>query len=92
MTKNKYRRNGMETDREILLWFHQRLVHVHKERHLLDYMHRLRWIIQATKPRKTSRGQKIKATVNSLEELGKLLKNKTEFEKRLIAEGDYPNA
>jgi hypothetical protein len=76
----------METDREVLLWFHQRLVHQHKESHLFDYMHRLRWIIQATPARKTSRGERVKQTCNSVGELGKLLKRKTEFEKRLIQE------
>lgn len=76
----------METDREVLLWFHQRLVHQHKERYLYDYMHRLRWIIQATSPKKTSRGQRVKQTCNNVKELGKILKRKTEFEKQLIAE------
>lgn len=74
----------METDREILLWFHQRLVHQHKESSLVDYMHRLRWIIQATPPGKISRGQRIKATCNSVQELGKLLKKKTTLENDLI--------
>lgn len=77
----------METDREVLLWFHQRLVHQHKEGYLFDYMHRLRWIIQSTPPGKVSRGQDIKATCNSIEELGKLLKDKTRLENQLIEEG-----
>jgi len=77
----------METDREILLWFHQRLVHQHDESELKDYMHRLRWIIAATSPKKISRGQKIKQTCNSVGELAKLLKNKTPFEKAAIDEG-----
>lgn len=38
----------METDREVLIWLHERLVHVHGEKELLDYMHRLRHIIKAT--------------------------------------------
>lgn len=47
----------METDREILMWFHERLVHVHKESQLYDYMYRLRWIIMSLPKKKTSRGQ-----------------------------------
>lgn len=35
-------------DREFLIWIHQRLVYTHKENRLLDYMHRLRKVIQAT--------------------------------------------
>ena len=38
----------METDREILTWFHERLVHRYGESELYDYMHRLRAIIRAT--------------------------------------------
>lgn len=79
----------METDREILLWFHQRLVNKHGENPLRDYMHRLRWIIQAMPTRKTSRGQKISKTCNGVDELGPLLKKKTEFEKRLIKEDTH---
>ena len=33
------------TDREFLMWIHERLVHEHKEREMVDYMHRLRVII-----------------------------------------------
>lgn len=76
----------METDREILLWFHQRLVHQHKESHLMDYMHRLRWIIQAMPPRKTSRGNGVKACCNNVKDLGKLLKKKTKLEEALLQE------
>lgn len=77
---------NMETDREILLWLHQRLVNQHKESHLFDYMHRLRWIIQATPPKRMSRGQKVKGKYNNnnVRELGKMLKNKSEFEKAMI--------
>lgn len=76
----------METDREILIWFHQRLVRKHGESHLYDYMHRLRWIIQAMPAKKVSRGQKIKQTCNNLKELSKLLKNKSEFEVRELVD------
>ena len=36
------------TDREILIWIHQRLVSVHKENELYDYMHMLREVIHRT--------------------------------------------
>ena len=58
----------METDREVLIWFHQRLVHQHGERELYDYMRRLRSIIKATPKNKTSR-YNTKTCNNSLEEL-----------------------
>lgn len=35
------------TDREFLIWIHERLAKVHGERELVDYMHRLRGIIEA---------------------------------------------
>ena len=76
----------METDREILIWFHQRLCHRYDESHLYDYMHRLRWIIQAMDPTKKSRGQKCKTTCNNQQELLKLLKNPTKFEKEMLNE------
>lgn len=76
----------METDREILIWFHQRLVNRHNESHLYDYMHRLRWIIQATNPKKVSRGHGIERTCNNTQELSLLLKNKTNFEIDLLKE------
>jgi hypothetical protein len=55
----------METDREILIWFHERLVHKHGESELYDYMHRLRSIIRATKPKVIHRGN----GCNSLKDL-----------------------
>lgn len=33
-------------DREFLIWIHERLEHVHKEKPLYDYMHKLRAIIK----------------------------------------------
>ncbi len=36
------------TDREFLMWLHERLEHVHSESPLVDYMHRLRAIIVST--------------------------------------------
>jgi hypothetical protein len=35
-------------DREALIWLHERLVRVHDESPLFDYMHKLRAIILAT--------------------------------------------
>jgi len=32
-------------DRELLIWIHERLEHVHDEHNLLDYMYKLRAII-----------------------------------------------
>lgn len=75
----------METDREVLLWLHQRLVNQHRESHLYDYMHRLRWIIQAMPHDKMSRGQRVKGLCNNVTDLGKLLKHKTRFEKTMLA-------
>lgn len=37
-------------DREFLMWIHERLVLVHKESPLVDYMHKLRAIIKAIPP------------------------------------------
>lgn len=36
------------TDREFLMWLHERLEHVHGESPITDYMHKLRAIIFAT--------------------------------------------
>lgn len=33
-------------DRDFLIWIHERLEHVHKEKPLVDYMHKLRCIIK----------------------------------------------
>ena len=74
----------METDREVLMFFHERLQKVHNENELLDYMHRLRWIIAATPPSKISRGQGIKQTCNSFKDLGKILKKKSVLEKSFL--------
>lgn len=43
-----------EYDKEFLVWLHERLVHVHGEKPLMDYMHRLRAIIENTYPGKRS--------------------------------------
>lgn len=44
------------TDREFLIWLHERLVHVHKEKKFVDYMHFLRDIIYTTPRDRRSRG------------------------------------
>lgn len=36
------------TDKQFLTWIHERLVHVHNENNCMDYMWKLRAIIQAT--------------------------------------------
>lgn len=43
------------TDREFLIWLHQRLVLVHKESKYVDYMHFLRDIIYTTPKDRRSR-------------------------------------
>jgi hypothetical protein len=60
----------METDREFLLWLHDRMVHVHKESELFGYMHRLRSIIAATPKERYSWGP----SMNSMEALKEQLK------------------
>ena len=43
------------TDREILIWIHQRMVKVHGESQFVDYMHKLRDVIHGMpKDRKSS--------------------------------------
>jgi hypothetical protein len=44
------------TDRDFLIWLHQRLVKVHGESKYVDYMHFLRDIIYATPKDRRSRG------------------------------------
>ena len=44
------------TDREFLIWIHQRLVKVHGEREYVDYMHRLREVISGVPKDKDSAG------------------------------------
>lgn len=42
------------TDREFLIWLHERLEKVHGEKPLVDYMHRLRAIIRRTPVKKST--------------------------------------
>ena len=62
----------METDREILIWFHQRLEHHYGESRLYDYMHRLRAIIRHIPGDAVHRDGD---GCNSLEELNKEMVN-----------------
>lgn len=55
------------TDREFLMWIHERLELVHGESHLVDYMHKLRAVIRATPAKRRSRNTG--EGCNSLEEL-----------------------
>lgn len=59
------------TDREFLIWLHERLEHVHGENDLVDYMHFLRKIIRGTPADKRT----IQPFSNSLEDLKKQLAN-----------------
>lgn len=42
------------SDREFLIWLHERLTLVHHERSTMDYMHKLRAIIAATPPNRAT--------------------------------------
>ena len=64
----------METDREVLLWFHDRLIHKYKESELYDYMHRLRHIIAATPRNAVHRTQG--GPLNGMDDLQRYLKRK----------------
>lgn len=58
------------TDREFLIWLHERLVHQHKESKYVDYMHFLRDIIAATPKGRRSRGPVV--TMNSMDVLDEI--------------------
>jgi hypothetical protein len=58
------------TDREILIWIHQRLVKVHGESKFLDYMHALRDVIYGMPKDKDSRGPVV--TMHSTEVLDEI--------------------
>ena len=58
------------TDREFLMWLHERLEYIHKTDPLMDYMHKLRAIIRVIP--KDQRTPNCCAS-NSLEELKKSL-------------------
>ena len=54
------------TDREYLIWLHQRLVKVHNESNYVDYMHFLRDIIYATPKDRRSRGDVVTMHSNTV--------------------------
>ena len=56
----------MTTDREVLIWVHQRLVHVHGEPELVDYMHALRDVISRTPKGRKNRGIVVNARSNEV--------------------------
>lgn len=58
------------TDREFLMWLHERLVNVHGEDECFDYMHKLRAIINAIPADKKTPNM---GSGNSLDELRKML-------------------
>lgn len=62
----------METDREVLIWLHERLVKVHGEKELYDYMHRLRAIIANTPAKKKTPTE----CLNGMDDLYRKLKIK----------------
>jgi hypothetical protein len=64
------------TDREFLIWLHERLVKVHRERELVDYMHRLRGIIEGMPPDKET------PHVASTNDMRDLLHNLEQHDKR----------
>lgn len=45
---------GAMSDRDFLCWIHERLEHVHGEKPIVDYMHKLRAVIEATPPDRIS--------------------------------------
>jgi hypothetical protein len=78
------------TDREFLVWIHQRLANVHGEDPLLDYMGKLRAIIAKTPGNKTTPNDG--AGGNSIEDLMRRLEKAPEenditaaFEERIAA-------
>lgn len=68
------------TDREFLMWTHERLEHIHGENPLMDYMHKLRAIIHATP---ASRETPNVMSCSSLKELRKRL------ERRVPVQGEF---
>lgn len=59
-------------DRAFLMWLHERLEHVHHESRYVDYMHKLRAIIEATPEGKYTPNS---CSYDSLEQLKRALEN-----------------
>jgi hypothetical protein len=78
------------TDREFLIWIHQRLINIHGEDPLVDYMGKLRCIIAKTPGNKTTPNDG--AGGNNIEDLMRRLEKAPEgndltaaFEERIAA-------
>jgi len=56
------------TDKQFLIWIHERLEHVHGEKPIVDYMHKLRAIINSIDSDKVTPNL---SSSNSIEELMK---------------------
>ena len=67
---------GDMTDREFLMWLHERLEHVHQESPMTDYMRRFRAIIASTP--KASKAPNMGEGRNSLGDLRAELENSYE--------------
>ena len=68
------------TDREFLIWLHERFEHKYKEHNCYDFMHRLRNLIIVTP---NERITPIQQTFNSLEDMQEFLnKQETSNEKK----------
>lgn len=57
----------MKTDREHLLWLHERITDFYKESPLVDFMHRFRYIIASIPKNRVSTGKNL--SLNSTEDL-----------------------
>jgi hypothetical protein len=64
------------TDREFLIWIHQRLANVHSEDEYVDYMRKLRAIIAKTPANKTTASDE--PCGNNLEDLMRRLEGEHE--------------
>ena len=69
------------TDREILIWIHQRLVKVHKESEIMDYMHALRSVIHGMPPDKQSRGPV--CDMHSMNVLEEIRRSDTDYQRAI---------
>ncbi|MCP4392832.1 MAG: hypothetical protein GY804_00960 [Alphaproteobacteria bacterium] len=53
-------------DRDFLIWLHERLVQVHREKSTMDYMHKLRVIIKSIDPDKDTPNMRSGNDINDL--------------------------
>lgn len=75
------------TDREILIWIHERLVHVHGDSPYVDYMHALRDVIHGTSEDKVSRGPAV--TMHSMDVLDEI---RRDYQRQDAAPHQIPTA